>query len=720
MATAGSLMIEIGAGVARLQEDLGKARRQVDDFAGGVKKTFTALQTTAGAIFAGAAVTQFWNMAKAAAETQEAFSMLDRLTQQYGMTAQGMVSRIKDASRGLIGMKDSVGVANDALMKGFSPAQIAQIASWSVTLSKASGGATSAAENFKMLEEAMAVARERGAVKLLGTAIDLKDAFGKQAEMMSKTEKAQAIFALAAERMAQIQRTLGVETDSVADKMQRLEVQFGEIKRTVGDYIIRTAAGLAATFQSVAALALGLTKVVMAPITALMLATDYLGITKGKAEEYKADMEALGDAAEFTAKQASDNFEIMKKGFAETAGKGVIPLAAPGGKGQQALDDWLKAMIKIRAEEEKAFEARSRMADSATKSMEDYVTKGLNPIEKEYEELDRSFYETIAKQAEAWEEGAITLDVYTSRVNEATAVHRGLRDQLEAVNRSGIEMNRWQQQAIEQGQALRSMQGIESEKWKSQTPKSRFDSAMGAGDAESAINTWSEGLGLQMELLDQAQEKVRSYQQVWSDAHLSIEQGMLRVGMSLYEGIGSALASVIVGAQTAKEAFAGLAKAAIGMVVEYLAKWVISRTIMAVMGKAFQTAEVTAAKFAGPAIAEAYAPAAAMVSLASYGSNSIPAMAGIAATVAMAQELAIAGGAAHGGLGYVPAERTYLLDRGERVLSPRQNEDLTDFLQGGGSGRGEPLQIAIYLNDEKLFSAMHKGARAGRLNFVMA
>ena len=42
--------------------------------------------------------------------------------------------------------------------------------------------------------------------------------------------------------------------------------------------------------------------------------------------------------------------------------------------------------------------------------------------------------------------------------------------------------------------------------------------------------------------------------------------------------------------------------------------------------------------------------------------------------------------AAHGGLDYVPAEQTYLLAKGERVLSPRQNRDLTEFMQTGGGG----------------------------------
>lgn len=47
------------------------------------------------------------------------------------------------------------------------------------------------------------------------------------------------------------------------------------------------------------------------------------------------------------------------------------------------------------------------------------------------------------------------------------------------------------------------------------------------------------------------------------------------------------------------------------------------------------------------------------------------------------------GGIAHGGLDYVPSESTYLLDKGERVLSPNQNKDLTNFLSKGSSSTGE-------------------------------
>jgi len=44
-------------------------------------------------------------------------------------------------------------------------------------------------------------------------------------------------------------------------------------------------------------------------------------------------------------------------------------------------------------------------------------------------------------------------------------------------------------------------------------------------------------------------------------------------------------------------------------------------------------------------------------------------------------------GIAHGGLDNVPSESTYLLDKGERVLSPKQNTDLTLFLKKNNDGK---------------------------------
>jgi hypothetical protein len=73
----------------------------------------------------------------------------------------------------------------------------------------------------------------------------------------------------------------------------------------------------------------------------------------------------------------------------------------------------------------------------------------------------------------------------------------------------------------------------------------------------------------------------------------------------------------------------------------------------------------------------------------------IPAMAQIAATgasILSTIQSATFAGAAHGGLDNVPSESTFLLQKGERVLSPNQNRDLTSFLsrQSGPSNSGQP------------------------------
>jgi len=50
-------------------------------------------------------------------------------------------------------------------------------------------------------------------------------------------------------------------------------------------------------------------------------------------------------------------------------------------------------------------------------------------------------------------------------------------------------------------------------------------------------------------------------------------------------------------------------------------------------------------------------------------------------------------GMAHSGMDYIPREGTWLLDKGERVLSPRQNADFTAAMKGGGMGGG--VQVIV-------------------------
>lgn len=59
----------------------------------------------------------------------------------------------------------------------------------------------------------------------------------------------------------------------------------------------------------------------------------------------------------------------------------------------------------------------------------------------------------------------------------------------------------------------------------------------------------------------------------------------------------------------------------------------------------------------------------------------LAAMASVAAaTASIISNISAVAGVFHGGTDYVPKESSYLLDKGERVLSPRQNQDLTSYL----------------------------------------
>ncbi|MCD8556018.1 MAG: hypothetical protein LRY59_05225 [Bacteroides graminisolvens] len=61
---------------------------------------------------------------------------------------------------------------------------------------------------------------------------------------------------------------------------------------------------------------------------------------------------------------------------------------------------------------------------------------------------------------------------------------------------------------------------------------------------------------------------------------------------------------------------------------------------------------------------------------------------GTMAAAAIAAATSSLAGIAHGGMDYIPQESTFLLQKGERVLSPNQNRDLTNYLSGGGGDSG--------------------------------
>jgi tape measure domain-containing protein len=163
---------------------------------------------------------------------------------------------------------------------------------------------------------------------------------------------------------------------------------------------------------------------------------------------------------------------------------------------------------------------------------------------------------------------------------------------------------------------------------------------------------------------------------------------------------GSEFESMIFDAKTLEESIAslaeGMARSVVSALGEMAAQWLAYQAVQMIVGKSTQAAAATTLSFNAMASQQL----AAINAFASTAAIPVvgPAMAPAAATAAIAatspmvaavSSLALAG-MAHDGIDSIPKEGTWLLDKGERVVDRRTNEDLKDFLsESGKTGRGD-------------------------------
>lgn len=216
----------------------------------------------------------------------------------------------------------------------------------------------------------------------------------------------------------------------------------------------------------------------------------------------------------------------------------------------------------------------------------------------------------------------------------------------------------------------------------------------------------------------------KGFFQVWKDeaiafleSHKSateeIAKGTFDLMMTTSGAIGDAFANAIVSGKSLGKALEAIGKQVLTSVISMLIRIGIQRLILHKMEKligvsaaASKTAaglsEVYLNSFASaaaiPMVGWAMAPNVAAANLAAASAGAVG-----AAALGAGQGAAIggAGAAAHGGMEFVPSESTYLLQRGERVLSPNQNKDFTEMMEGGGMG-GEATTFNIYIDEDNI------------------
>lgn len=178
----------------------------------------------------------------------------------------------------------------------------------------------------------------------------------------------------------------------------------------------------------------------------------------------------------------------------------------------------------------------------------------------------------------------------------------------------------------------------------------------------------------------------------WSDQVSDIAGQMEDMFTSAFGGLEDALYDfVTTGNFSLSDMLRNMAEETIRMLIrvgaQKMVNWALEKT-MGASAAAGYIAQVTGQSTAGVMLAgiNAFASTAAIPIVGPGLAPAAMAAATAATSPLAAGAIAAAGstiaGMAHSGLDYIPKEGTWLLDKGERVLSPRQNQDLTNFLRG--------------------------------------
>lgn len=185
-------------------------------------------------------------------------------------------------------------------------------------------------------------------------------------------------------------------------------------------------------------------------------------------------------------------------------------------------------------------------------------------------------------------------------------------------------------------------------------------------------------------------ELFSTYRDLYIQGHADMFSFASSMAQQFHAQMSDALSSIIMGEKSAKEAMKEFGQAMIKAIVDYMVQqavaWAVSQALQLVIGASTATMAST--------LAMAWAPAAAMASLATLGGNAAPAIAGMTTTTAAAYALAIPKGMAYGGEGIVTKPTLFLA--GEAGPERYSFDPLGPGR--GGSGRESVRQVINHID----------------------
>ncbi|WP_442486787.1 tape measure protein [Halomonas litopenaei] len=202
----------------------------------------------------------------------------------------------------------------------------------------------------------------------------------------------------------------------------------------------------------------------------------------------------------------------------------------------------------------------------------------------------------------------------------------------------------WNQGIITADRYAEAMRRLEQAQLQQQSPGQAYGS--GSGAAGGLPGGFISQVGPREGGVDQDQTGWERWLESAQTAFTDFDAMAANTAENFQRGFGQAFESMIFDSQSFGDSmyslFDGIARTLVQSLGEMAAQWVAYQAVQLALGQTTQATTAATAAATGASIAAAYAPAATMASLASFGANAAPAMAGIASTSALSQSLASA------------------------------------------------------------------------------
>ncbi|KLP81641.1 phage tail length tape measure protein [Enterobacter hormaechei subsp. steigerwaltii] len=421
----------------------------------------------------------------------------------------------------------------------------------------------------------------------------------------------------------------------------------------------------------------------------------------GKKKKTQAEKEAEKYAkAQQTVNEKLE--ELRQKAQLSAGSLGELSRAQAVLNAQQSLGS---AATQAQIKEAGEYAAKAWDAAAAARG----VTEALKAIPLQAE--NKSYAESMQNLKAALNAGKIDLKEYNAATEKMALEHQNNLAKINAqakvnpVASARAEVDPVQQLVNENNQKLALMQQYQQQEQailqqSYQKGKINYDQFVAAKAATDA----------QYLALKTAQENQFNEQMTAAQWQLLSQQGlgyeMLTSAVDAFSGNASnALTGLITGTMSAQDAMRSLGNTMLNSVVNALVQVGVEALKNFIIGQTLGAASTAASVGMATTTAAAWAPAAALASLASFGANSAPAMAGIASTVGLAQGLALAGARYNGGpvsagsmyqVGERGKPEIYQASTGKQYMIPGDNGRVISNKEMTAGGGGVVINIQNY------------------------